>query len=130
MRIIMADDDNLVRETVQAVLESRGHTVHAVADGAQLLEKLGHVQKGEPYDVVLSDYRMPILDGLQVLRRIKAMPAHDALPVIVMSADPIGETVERAGGIFIPKPATIADIEAGLERAAAFVRSKQVPPST
>ncbi len=85
-RILLIDDDNSLREVVQFILTDSGHKVLAVADGAAGLELLDR----EP-DLVITDIRMPGMDGMEVLRRVRKIPAPP--PVIVLTAH---GTVEQA----------------------------------
>jgi CheY-like chemotaxis protein len=66
-RILVIDDDPLVRRTLQLLLNQAGYTVDAAANGMQGLEKLpqGH------FDLVMTDVRMPGMDGFSVLRAIR-----------------------------------------------------------
>lgn len=86
-RILVIDDDKSLREVVRFILVEGGHTVITAADGAEGLERLAD----EP-DLVLSDIRMPKLDGMELLRRLRETVA-PAPPVIMLTAH---GTVEQA----------------------------------
>jgi CheY-like chemotaxis protein len=60
-RILVAEDEQTVRELVQRALTQDGHEVEVAADGALALEKLA---SAEPFDLLLSDIRMPVMDGI------------------------------------------------------------------
>ncbi len=66
-RILVIDDDPLVRRTLQVLLQQAGYVVDSAADGMQGLEKLpaGH------FDLVMTDVRMPGMDGFTVLKAIR-----------------------------------------------------------
>jgi CheY-like chemotaxis protein len=66
--VLVVDDDDDVRTTVQRMLEVRGMTVTSAASGPAALERL---ERDSP-DVVVVDYMMPGMDGLEVIRKIKA----------------------------------------------------------
>jgi DNA-binding NtrC family response regulator len=85
-RILLIDDDNSLREVVQFILTDVGHEVLPAADGATGLELLAR----EP-DLVITDIKMPGMDGMEVLRRVRETPA--APPVIMLTAH---GTVEQA----------------------------------
>ena len=68
-RILVVDDDAVGRYTLRGLLEEEGLAVEEAADGAAALELLG---RGE-YDLVISDLRMPRLDGMELLRRAQAL---------------------------------------------------------
>ncbi len=66
-RILVIDDDPLVRRTLQMLLQQAGYFVDSAADGMQGLEKL----PGGHFDLVMTDVRMPGMDGFTVLRAIR-----------------------------------------------------------
>ncbi len=85
-RILLIDDDNSLREVVQFILTEAGHEVLSAADGEAGLDLMAR----EP-DLVITDIRMPGMDGMEVLRRVRQTPA--APPVIMLTAH---GTVEQA----------------------------------
>jgi CheY-like chemotaxis protein len=89
-RILLIDDDDMVRDTVQAMLRNAGHQVTVAADG---LEGLSQVRQ-HPFDLVLCDVFMPGLDGIATLSEVKRLD--DRLPVVIMSAGaPRGARIGR-----------------------------------
>ena len=80
MRILLADDDRSLRRVLQFKLEKNGYDVTAVADGKAALEKL----RDQEFDLLLSDIKMPGLDGLELLAEARQL--HPALKVILMTA--------------------------------------------
>jgi DNA-binding response OmpR family regulator len=78
-RIILAEDDEPLRAGLTLVLESAGHQVEAVPDGSAALDALNH----EMADLVVTDIRMPQMDGLELLRILREEGPR--VPVIVMS---------------------------------------------
>ena len=80
--ILVVDDHDLVRTAVIRLLASHGYTVTGVPGGRQALEFL---QTNTPRLIVL-DFHMPDLDGLGVLRALRANPLLSQLPVVILSA--------------------------------------------
>jgi DNA-binding response OmpR family regulator len=80
--VLIADDDADILSLVRAVLERAGNEVISVGDGAQALAS---VTERMP-DLAVLDISMPELDGLEVLRRLRADSATSALPVVLLSA--------------------------------------------
>src|SRR5919112_152229 len=70
-RILVADDDDAVRYTLTETLAGVEADVVAVRDGREALARL----RSEPFDLVLTDLRMPGADGMTVLREAMALPA-------------------------------------------------------
>ncbi|MFN2370167.1 MAG: sigma-54-dependent transcriptional regulator [Candidatus Krumholzibacteriia bacterium] len=87
-RILVIDDDTSLREVVRFILTDAGHEVLDAADGRAGLDLLAR----EP-DLVITDVRMPGLDGLEVLARIREAGGEASPPVIVLTAH---GTVEQA----------------------------------
>ncbi|WP_305043851.1 sigma-54-dependent transcriptional regulator [Geoalkalibacter sp.] len=82
-KILICDDEVEIQNFLRKLLEARGHGVECFGGGAALLKALGEMDGALP-DLVLIDAKMPGLDGLEVLRRIKA--SHGDLCVVLMSA--------------------------------------------
>ncbi len=83
MRVLVADDDKLLRDLLRYRLEARGWTVEEAADGEQALERLGRAPLP---DAVVLDSMMPLVDGPEVLRRLREQPATADLPVLMLTA--------------------------------------------
>jgi DNA-binding response OmpR family regulator len=81
-RVLVADDDEDILTLVTAVLEHSGHDVIAVQNGAQAL---ACVEADNP-DLLVLDISMPEVDGLEVLRRLRAADATRELPIVLLSA--------------------------------------------
>lgn len=81
MRVLVADDDPVLQAIASAVLVPEGHEVIAALDGIQALE----LYRSEAPDLVLTDYDMPGLDGLELCRRIQALPADRYVPIVVFT---------------------------------------------
>jgi two-component system response regulator VicR len=84
--ILIVDDEFLIAETLSEVVSSCGYQAIAAANGEQ---GLAQARAHRPA-LVLLDYMMPILDGLQTLDQLRADPVLAGLPVIMMTAAPKG----------------------------------------
>ncbi|ANC92747.1 hybrid sensor histidine kinase/response regulator [Azospirillum humicireducens] len=84
-RVLVVDDSDAVRSILTDMLERFGLTVEAVADGLSALRRLEDGQAGTrpPVELVVLDWRMPDLDGVETLRRLRALPG--AQPPVVMT---------------------------------------------
>jgi EAL domain-containing protein (putative c-di-GMP-specific phosphodiesterase class I) len=116
-QILVVDDDDAGRELLSEILTEAGYSVVACADGRAALDAL----QREPCDAVMSDVRMPDMNGLELLRAARA--AHADLPVVLLTGGPSLETaieaVESGAVQYLIKPATEATL---LEAAARAVR--------
>ena len=102
--ILIADDDEDILALVKAVLERSGHEVVAVGDGA---EALASVRARRP-DLAVLDITMPHVDGLEVLRRLRADAETTTLPIVLLSAQAQEADVERGfatgASAYVKKP--------------------------
>ena len=78
-RVLLIDDDDNVRETIEAALLCGGHTVAAFAEAQQALEALA----GGRFDLVVTDLTMPKITGLDVARAVKR--EYPGLPVVLLT---------------------------------------------
>ncbi len=92
-KILVVDDDEIVRESLCAVLREAGHETVEAADGEAGLACL----RAEAFELTIVDIWMPKVDGLALLREIRQGGA--SLPVIIISGGGPGQTLERASAI-------------------------------
>ena len=81
-RILVADDDRLIVSIVTHRLGKAGHSVLAAADGGAALRAIAEA----PPDLLILDVKMPVMDGHELLRRLRADPGTRTLPVILLTA--------------------------------------------
>jgi CheY-like chemotaxis protein len=93
-RVLYLDDDDMLASIVELLLKRRGYEVRCYADASQALDALRATPKA--FDVVLTDFNMPQLSGLEVAERIAGIDAD--LPVVLMSGLP-EETIRRKGSL-------------------------------
>jgi len=106
---LLVAEDNLVNQQVaRGLLEAEGHSVHTVCDGAAALAAIGDNPPGT-YDAVLMDMNMPVMDGLEATRRIRALPPpRSEIPIVAATAAATPDEVARcmAAGMngYVAKP--------------------------
>jgi two-component system response regulator MprA len=111
-RVLVAEDDRSVRESLVLALELEGYDVEAVGDGEKALAA---VLASEP-DVVVLDVMMPFLDGLSVCRRLRARDVR--VPILVLTAR--HEVADRVSGLdagaddYVVKPFALDELSARL----------------
>ena len=81
--ILLVDDDADIRRALRDFLTSEGFLMHAARDGQHALYMLERI---EPPDLILLDYKMPVMDGKQFLSVMRRIPQLQAIPVIILSA--------------------------------------------
>ena len=84
MRILIADDDESLRELLQMLLTRRGHEVVATRDGAEALRT--YQESEVPFDFVITDYQMPRMNGMVLIMEIRRK--NPAQKCIMVSGDP------------------------------------------
>jgi two-component system, OmpR family, response regulator MprA len=94
--VLVVEDEPVIRELMAILLEDEGYAVRQAVDGLQALEMLE--QQG--IDLVLSDVKMPRLDGASLVHRLRSRG--DAIPVVLMSA--VYAEVDLPGVRFMRKP--------------------------
>ncbi len=100
-RVLVIDDEDAIADALQELLSWAGFEVALAADGEKGLVELAawHPQ------VVLLDYMMPVMDGLTMLRRLRAHPDWHGLPVVLMSAAPLsGVQGTELADVLLRKP--------------------------
>ena len=102
-RVLLIDDQPDVRESVSEMLKALGHTVRAAADGRAGLQ----LAEEGTFDVVVTDLRMPGMDGLEVAKRVRAL--RPTIPVVLLTGwGTLFEHAEpEAVSIVLPKPPTL-----------------------
>jgi two-component system sensor histidine kinase/response regulator len=110
--ILMVDDDDILRAGVRDLLELSGYIVYTAADGAQALQLLEHIAQ-LPH-LIISDIRMPGMDGYEFLDTVRARPEWLSIPFIFLSAKGEKEDVWqgrlRGADDYIIKPFEFQDL--------------------
>lgn len=118
-RILLAEDEDSLRELVARALKQDGHEVVANSDGAAALDAL--VRDEGQFDLLLTDIKMPMMDGIALA--LAASRDYPALPILLMTG--YAEQRERAGDVarmiidVVPKPFTLVEIRKAVTAALA-----------
>lgn len=113
MRVLVVDDEPLLVKSLKRVLVREGHDVVTAAHGGEALDVLGTTS----VDIVLSDVRMPVMDGVELVRRLSAMTL--APPVVLLTgyADTSDAELRATGAIAVlGKPVEVATLLETLRR--------------
>ncbi|MBX3359500.1 MAG: SpoIIE family protein phosphatase [Phycisphaeraceae bacterium] len=108
MRILIAEDERITRASLVRQLESWGHTVAAAEDGEQAWERFSADDREDVVDVVITDWEMPRLSGLELIRRIRARAGARFVYIIMLTgrtdkADVVSG-IEAGADDFVAKP--------------------------
>ena len=112
IRFLIVDDFSTMRRIVRNLLKELGYTnVDEAEDGAQALAKL----RSEPFDFVISDWNMPVMDGMTMLKQMRADPKFAKLPVLMVTAEAKKENIIAAAQAgangYVVKPFTAATLD-------------------
>src|SRR6185295_1392589 len=120
LEVLVAEDDPLVRTTMQEALEAAGHTVEAVSDGQEAISRTNV----RSFDIVVSDVRMPKVNGLSLFRRLKECAPATAV-ILVTAHGSVNDAVDSLkGGLddYLVKPFDIAELLIRVERLGERIR--------
>ena len=114
-KILIVDDDPKILIVIQRLLEAKGHECVTAENGVKALELV----KGDVFNLIITDMRMPNMDGLTLLRKLKK--DEPFIPVILITAYASNETaiesVKRGVFDYVVKPFQTKDLLATVERA-------------
>jgi PAS domain S-box-containing protein len=117
LRVLLAEDHPINQRVVQLILEPCGAAVTVVENGAQAVEAMA----ARPYDVVLMDMQMPVMDGLAATRAIRAHEGGGRrTPIIMLSANAMAghrdDALTAGADLHVAKPITVASLLDGISQ--------------
>jgi DNA-binding response OmpR family regulator len=120
-RVLVAEDDPEMRRLVADALRKDGYEVIEEPDGGRLLVRIAAIyafrSTADPFDLIVSDIRMPVCSGLDILKGLR--DAHWHTPVILMTAFGDDETrarAEKLGALLFDKPFALAALRSTVRR--------------
>ena len=114
-KILVVDDEEIVLKSCRKILEGGGHQVHTVLSGREAFDLL----EKEPFDIIFTDIKMPGIDGMEVLERVKEKYP-DILVVMITGYSTVQSAVQamKLGAFdYIPKPFTPDEVLIVVEKA-------------
>ncbi len=90
------DDSASVRQMVRFTLQQAGHAVVEACDGRDAVAKLN----GSPIDLLITDLNMPVMDGIQLIQHVRALPQFKFVPILMLTteSDPGKKQAGKAAG--------------------------------
>jgi two-component system phosphate regulon response regulator PhoB len=99
--VLIVEDEESILSSLAMLVELEGYRVAQASDGQQALQRIAECRP----DLLLTDFMMPQLDGIELVRRLRAEPAYQELPIILMSAVRVDLSgVEALVDAFLRKP--------------------------
>src|SRR5436305_848230 len=127
MKALVVDDDANIARLVTSQLERHGFQVTVAHNGLQALE---HTRQEHPSLIVL-DVEMPVMDGLECLRKLRKNPETAAIPVIMLTGNDTPADVvagwETGANLYLSKPFHPAKLRAAIEHIFSTAEDKPVP---
>jgi len=112
MRVLLVDDEGAILSTLTEILADLGHSVRSAEDGEEALQ----AALDEPFDLVVSDIRMPRMDGLKLVEALRDRGLD--VPVILITGHGTDDIAARASLVdavrLLHKPIKIRDLLAGI----------------
>ena len=90
--ILTVDDSPSIRQMVRLVLTQAGFKVEEAADGSQGLAKA----RQQPFNMVVTDLNMPVMNGLSLIRELRGLPAYRGIPIIFLTTESDGAIKQEA----------------------------------
>jgi len=98
--ILIVEDEAAIADLARTLLEEEGYRVVLAPNGREGLRRLA----AERFDAVISDVMMPLMDGRAFARAMRGEPAHDGIPLVLMSAAGLGIVADVPHTAFLSKP--------------------------
>ena len=128
LTVLLVEDYLPLQEKIASFLNDYFNEIHVASDGAEGLEKYITFQKkhAKPYDIVISDYEMPKLNGIELIKKIKELRRKQVFIVISAHQDPkyLIEFINLGILHFIPKPLQAQEILTVLDKVSKYIVDK------
>ena len=116
MNILIVDDDNASRESISIFLKELGHNITECPDGISALKKFSP----NYYDVIFSDIKMPLMSGIELVKKIRSLPGGGDVNIILFTG--FSETNSAIEALrygvydYLLKPINIEEVVSAIER--------------
>lgn len=118
-KVLIIDDDPLIRDLVEAMLKAEGFNVIVAEDGAKAIELIDNKLNPDEIDLVVCDVVMPGMNGLDVVTRLKLHAETEKIPILMLTGEDKAEDIMAGYSVgadyYITKPFTRQQLLFGLE---------------
>ena len=105
MKVLVVDDSAIMRKVIEQILEMLGHEAVPAANGVEAFERL---KEHDDVQLILLDWNMPEMNGIEFLRAVKDQPALTKIPVIMLTTESerrkMIEAIEAGAKHYLTKP--------------------------
>jgi len=113
LQVLVAEDDPTTQMLCHEMIRELGHQCYVSPDGAHALTALG--TQANSFDVLITDYMMPEMDGSELIRRVRETKHLQGMPIIMMSAvistKEISHLLKSGATYFLPKPFSLEQLQ-------------------
>jgi two-component system, cell cycle response regulator DivK len=105
-KVLIAEDSSVIQNLTKKILKMQQYEISSVKNGSQVLKKL----ENEDFNVILLDINMPVMDGMECAKRIRAMedPKKSQIPIIAITGNARNYSIEQFKEVgineYLPKP--------------------------
>lgn len=129
MKILAVDDDPIILELLTQFVASFGqHTLVTASSGPEALDLLSG-DDAQTFDCFMLDIQMPVMDGMELTRQIRALPAHAEAPIVMLTAMSEKRYIDGAFGAgasdYVTKPFDVAELKTRIEVIDRLVRNRK-----
>ncbi|MCD6013196.1 MAG: response regulator [Flavipsychrobacter sp.] len=114
--ILVIDDDTIMLKTIQYILNKDGYNVVTATDGREAYELLDYSM----YDVVITDLRMPRMDGMELISKLKGSQQNRTLGIIIVSMvknkNTMADAMQMGADYFLHKPIIVDELRDTVKR--------------
>ena len=118
-KVLIVDDDPMIRDLVRGILEGEGYEVTASEDGEQSVKLLDSEPRPLKYKFIILDVVMPGMNGLDVMTRLKLHPHTASIPVLMLTGEDKAEDIMSGYSVgadyYITKPFTRQQLLYGID---------------
>ncbi|EJN00828.1 response regulator [Herbaspirillum sp. YR522] len=116
--VLVVEDNVDAREVFAYTIRMHGYLTLEAGNGIEALQRLGET----PVQLILTDFRMPEMDGLQMASAIKQTPGYAAIPMILLTATPLADkhAMLKEFEAVLLKPCSVDELLATVDRVAGF----------
>ena len=113
--MLVVEDDQNLRVVIRMVLEHAGYEVSEARNGIAAIEMLATWMP----DLIIADMRMPLMDGAELMARLRSNPTTATIPIVLLSGLPADPSVSRLADAVVNKPFEPADLVAAIRHSLA-----------